>query len=147
MSKAENTLWAPLQDAVSQARSLDKQARKIAKQTADELYSRSEAILTSAQKRSAKTVKNVRKNLETALETLESRTVRFSDVPEWARKQLDGARKQLSDAETQLLKGVETFARGLHLAVDKDVDALRRKLVQLEKRVGEIAERESSKAA
>lgn len=138
-SKTETSLWTPLQDAVAQARSLDKQARKIAKQTADELYHRSEALLTQAQKRSAKTVKTVRKNVEAALETLESRTVRFSDVPEWARKQLDEARKQLTEAETQLRKGVEVVARGLHLATDKDVDGLRRKLSHLEKRVNELA--------
>jgi uncharacterized phage infection (PIP) family protein YhgE len=146
MTKTQSTMWTPLQDAVTQARTLDKRARKIARETADELYSRSEALLTTAQKQSAKTVKSVRKNLETALETIESRTVRFSEVPDWARKQLDEARKQLSDAEAQLLKGVETVARGLHLAVDKDVDALKRKLHQLEKRVGELADRESKAA-
>jgi hypothetical protein len=146
MSKTQSTLWTPLQEAVTQARSLDKRARKLARETADELYTRSEALFTSAQKQSARTVKSVRKNFETALETIESRTVRFSDVPEWARKQIDEARKQLNDAETQLLKGVETVARGLHLAVDRDVDALRRKLNQLEKRVGELAERESKAA-
>jgi polyhydroxyalkanoate synthesis regulator phasin len=139
-------MWAPLQEAVTQARGIDKRARKLARQTADDLYNRSEALLTSAQKQSARTVKSVRKNLESALETIESRTVRFSEVPDWARKQLDEARKQLSEAETQLLKGVETIARGLHLAVDKDVDALRRKLHHLEKRVGELAERESKAA-
>lgn len=146
MTKTQSTMWTPLQDAVTQARTLDKRARKIARETADELYTRSEALLTTAQKQSAKTVKSVRKNLETALETIESRTVRFSEVPDWARKQLDEARKQLSDAEAQLLKGVETVARGLHLAVDKDVDALKRKLHQLEKRVGELADRESKAA-
>ena len=146
MSKTETTLWTPLQDAVSQARSLDKRARKLARQTADEIYTRSEALLTSAQKRSAKTVKSVRKNLESALETIEARTVRFSEVPDWTRKQLDDARKQLAEAETQLRKGVETIARGLHLAVEKDVDALRRKLNQLEKRVAELSDRESKAA-
>jgi len=146
MSKTQSTLWTPLQDAVTQARSLDRRARKLARETADDLYSRSEALLTSAQKQSAKTAKSVRKNLETALETIESRTVRFSDAPEWARKQLDDARKRLNDAETQVLKGVETIARSLHLAVDRDVDALRRKLNQLEKRLGELAERESKAA-
>jgi hypothetical protein len=146
MSKNETSLWAPLQEAVTQARSLDKRARKLARQTADDLYSRSEAILASAQKQSAKTVKQVRKNLENALETLESRTVRFSAVPDWARQQLDEARKQLAEAETQLRKGVETIARGLHLATEKDVDSLRRKLAQLEKRVGEIAEQQSRAA-
>lgn len=146
MSKSQTTLWTPLQDAVSQARSLDKQARKLARETADDLYSRSEALFSSAQKRSAKTVTSVRKNIETALETIEARTVRFSDVPDWARKQLDDARKQLSEAEAQLFKGVETIARGLHLAVEKDVDSLRRKLHQLEKRIGEIADRESKAA-
>ena len=138
-TKTETSLWAPLQDAVAQARTLDKQARKIAQQTAGELYSRSEALLTQAQKRSAKTVKTVRKNVEAALETIESRTVRFSEVPEWAKKQLDDARKQLAEAETQLRKGVEVVARGLHIALDKDVDGLRRKLAHLEKRVNEIA--------
>jgi len=145
MSKSESALWCPLQDAVSQAKSLDKQARKIAQQTADELRSRSEALLTTAQKQSAKTVKTVRKNLETALETIAARG-RFSEVPTWARKQLDEARKQLSGAEEQLLKGVETVAKSLNLAVEKDVDTLRRKLVQLEKRVLELAERESKAA-
>lgn len=138
-TKTQPTVWAPLQDAVTQARNLDKRARKLARETADEIYSRSEALLTSAQKQSARTVKSVRENLETALETIESRTVRFSEVPEWARKRVDDARKQLGDAEAQLLKGVETIARSLHLAVDKDVDALRRKLHQLEKRVVELS--------
>src|SRR5689334_23402368 len=110
-TKTETSLWTPLQDAVAQARTLDKQARKFAKQTADEFYSRSEALLSQAQKRSAKTVKTVRKNVEAALETIESRTVRLTDVPEWAKKQLDEARKQLADAETQLRKGVEEIGR------------------------------------
>ena len=131
-SKTETSLWTPLQDAVAQARTLDKRARKIAKQTADEFYSRSEALLTQAQKRSAKAVKTVQKNVEAALETLESRTVRLSDVPDWARK-------QLTEAETQLRKGVEEVARSLHIALDKDVDGLRRKLSHLEKRVNELA--------
>ena len=61
-SKTETSRWTPLQDAVAQARTLDRRARKIAKQTADELYSRSEALLDQAQKRSARTVKTVRKN-------------------------------------------------------------------------------------
>jgi hypothetical protein len=125
-------VWTPLRDAVAQARTLDKQARKIAKQTADELYSRSEALLTQAQKRSAKTVKTVRKNVEAALETIESRTVRIADVRDWARK-------QLNEAETQLRNGVEVVARGLHIALDKDVDALRRKVSHLEKRVTELS--------
>lgn len=131
-SKTETSVWTPLQDAVAQARTLDKRARKIAQQTADELYSRSEALLTQAQKRSAKTVKAVRKNVEAALETIESRTVRLSDVPDWTRK-------QLSEAESQLRKGVEVVARGLHIALDKDVDGLRRKLSHLEKRVNELS--------
>ena len=146
MSKTEATLWTPLQDAVAQAWTLDKRARKIARQTADEVYNRSEALLTTAQKRSATAVKTVRKSVESALETIEARTpVRFADVPEWARNQIDEARKQLAGAETQLLKGVETIARSLHLAVEKDVDSLRRKLHQLEKRVGEL-DRESKAA-
>jgi polyhydroxyalkanoate synthesis regulator phasin len=131
-SKTETSVWTPLRDAVAQARTLDKQARKIAKQTADELYSRSEALLTQAQKRSAKTVKTVRKNVEAALETIESRTVRIADVRDWARK-------QLNEAETQLRNGVEVVARGLHIALDKDVDALRRKVSHLEKRVTELS--------
>jgi len=131
-TKSQTTVWTPLQDAVSQARGLDKRARKLARETADDIYTRSEALLAAAQKQSARTVTSVRKNLEAALETVESRTVRFSEVPDWARK-------QISDAESQLRRGVETIARGLHLAVDRDVDALRRKLHQLEKRVGELA--------
>jgi hypothetical protein len=146
MSKSETSLWAPLEDAVAQAKSLDKRARKLAKQTADELRSRSEALLDTAQKQSAKTVKTVRKNLESAFESIEARTVRFSEVPTWARKQLDEARKQLAGAEEQLLKAVETVARSLNLAVEKDVDALRRKLHQIEKRVAELADRESKAA-
>jgi molecular chaperone GrpE (heat shock protein) len=150
MSKTEATLWAPLQDAVAQARNLDERARKIARQTADEVYNRSEALLQTAQKRSASAVKTVRKSVEQAIERLEARApVRFAEVPAWARKQvgkqIDEARKQLADAETQLLRGVETVARSLHLAVEKDVDSLRRKLHQLEKRVGEL-DRESKAA-
>lgn len=140
-TKTESSLWTPLQDAVARARTLDQRARKFAKEAADEVYDRSEALLTSAQKRSAKTVKSVRKNLESALESID-----FPEVPEWARKPLDEARKQLAEAETQLRKGVEALARGLHLAVDKDVDALRRKLSHLEKRVSELTERESKAA-
>ncbi|MBM4242868.1 MAG: hypothetical protein FJ148_03520 [Deltaproteobacteria bacterium] len=138
-SKTETSIWAPLQGAVAQARTLDRRARKIAQQTADELYSRSETLFTEAQKRSARTVKAVRKNVAAALETIDSRTRRLSDVPDWAWQQLEGARKQLSDAEIQLRKGVEVVARGLHVALDKDVDGLRRKLSHLEKRVNELS--------
>lgn len=137
--KNETSMWTPLQDAVAQARTLDKRARKIAQETADELYSRSEALLAQAQKRSAKTVKTVRRNVAAVLETIETRTIRLSGVPDWARQQLDAARDQMNEAETQLRRGVEVVARGLHIALDKDVDTLRRKLSQLEKRVHDLS--------
>jgi polyhydroxyalkanoate synthesis regulator phasin len=51
---------------------------------------------------------------------------------------LEDARRQVRPIEEQLLRGVESVARSLNLAVERDVEALRRKITTLEKRINEI---------
>ena len=139
---ANTSFWAPLNDAVEQAsekaKDLNKQARKLAQQTADELRSRSEAAIAAAQERSQRTVKLVRKNLTTAQKALEGQANQLTRF-------VDSARRQLRPLEDELRRGVERVARGLNIALEDDVDALRRRIASLEKRVGEIAR--ESKAA
>ena len=54
-------------------------------------------------------------------------------------------RTQLQTIEDQFRKGVETVAKSFDIATTREVDALRRKLSNLEKRVTELT-RESAAA-
>jgi len=141
MPKAkENTIWSPLSDALEQARELNRQARRFARDTADEVVNRSEEALKVARKRSERTLRLVRENIETAQKRIETQTdqLGLGKLPEMARK-------QLSDLEEQLRQGVERAAKALQIATDRDLEALRRKLTALEKRVNELS-RESAAA-
>lgn len=141
MAKAkENTMWAPLSDALEQARDLNRQAQRFARDTADEVRTRSEAALKVARRRSERTLRLVRDNIETAQKRLEKQTDSLG-----LAKLTDLARKQLSEIEEQLRQGVERAAKALQIATDHDLDALRRKVAALEKRVSELS-RESAAA-
>ncbi|HZR84343.1 MAG TPA: hypothetical protein VFD92_24815 [Candidatus Binatia bacterium] len=138
----EQSFWAPFTGAVEQAseraKDLNKQARKIARRTADELRSRSEAAIQAAQHRSERTLKIVRKNLTNAQKALDVQSDQLTRL-------IESARRQLGPLENELRRRFEAVARGLNLALDEDVEALRRKIASLEKRVSEIAR--ESKAA
>jgi archaellum component FlaC len=129
---SETNLWAPLNEAVDQAKQLNKRAQKIAKQTADEVRSRSEAAIHAAQQRSERTLKLVRKNFAHAQKAIEDQTDQLA-------KLLESVRRQLKPVEEQLQKGVERLAHSLNIATESDLDALRRKFASLEKRVAELA--------
>jgi len=134
--KATASLWTPINEtfdrAFDRAKSLNKQARKIATKTVTEVRERSEAALSAAQKRLPQTaVQDVRKRLVAARKTIEEQADQIG-------KLFDEARKQIHPLEEQLLRGVESVARSLNIAVERDVDALRRKVSTLEKRVNEM---------
>lgn len=141
MSKAkEETIWTPFEKAFDQARDLNDQAVQFARDTAEEIRDRSEAAVEQARKRSERTLKLVRRNIEDAQKTFEKQTNQFElgKLPEVVRDQLDAI-------EQQLRKGVETLAKSLDLATSREVDTLKRKLSNLEKRVSELS-RESAAA-
>jgi archaellum component FlaC len=80
----------------------------------------------------------VRSNLATAQRSIEQQTDQLNRLSEIARDQV----KTLQD---ELQKLVEAVARSLQLATERDVESLRRKVSNLEKRVNELA-RESAAA-
>ncbi len=125
----DETIWTPFEKAIDQARDLNDQAVKFARDTADDVRDRSE-----------RTLKLVRTNIEKAQKDFEKQTNDFElgKLPEVVRT-------QLQSIEDQLRKGVETVAKSLDIATTRDVDALRRKLSNLEKRVAELT-RESAAA-
>ncbi len=130
MSKAkEETIWTPLEKAIDQARDLNDKAVKFAREAADDVRDRSE-----------RTLELVRNNFEEAQKNLEKQANEFDlgKLPEVVRE-------QLQTIEDQLRKGVETVAKSLDIATTREVDALRRKLSNLEKRVAELT-RESAAA-
>lgn len=139
-AKTADSFWAPLSGAVDQAseraKNLNKQARKLAKRTADELRSRSEAAIQAAQQSSEQTLKLVRKNLTEAQKAIEGRIEGQTDQ---LTRLVESARRQLGPLENELRRGFERVARSLNLALEEDVESLRRKIATLEKRVGEIA--------
>ncbi|MBM4269248.1 MAG: hypothetical protein FJ144_22015 [Deltaproteobacteria bacterium] len=130
----------------SRRRDLNRQAQRFARDTADEVRNRSEAALKDARKRSEKTLRLVRDNFETAQKRLEKQTDRLGlgKLPELT-KLPELAKKQLSEIEEQLRQGVEWAAKALQIATEHDLDALRRKVAALEKRVSELT-RESAAA-
>lgn len=130
MSKAnEETIWTPLEKAIDEVRDLNDKAVKFARDAADDVRDRSE-----------RTLKLVRKNIDDAQKNFEKQTSEFElgKLPEVVRE-------QFQSIETQLRKGVETVAKSLDIATTREVDALRRKLSNLEKRVTELT-RESAAA-
>ena len=130
MSKAkEETIWTPFEKAIDQARDLNDKAVKFARETADDVRDRSE-----------RTLELVRNNFEEAQKNLEKQANEFDlgKLPEVVRE-------QLQTIEDQFRKGVETVAKSLDIATTREVDALRRKLSNLEKRVAELT-RESAAA-
>jgi polyhydroxyalkanoate synthesis regulator phasin len=126
------SIWTPINHAFDRAKNINKEAQKIARKTVAEVRERSEAALTAAQKRLPEgTVQDVRKRLVAARKSFEKQADQITQV-------IEEARKQVRPLEEQLLRGVESVARSLNLAVERDVDALRRKVSTLEKRVNEI---------
>ena len=140
----EETMWNPIEKAFGQARDLNEQAVRFARDTADEVRNRSEAALDtarehseaalqSARERSESTLKAVRTNLEQAQRTFEEQTGSFDflRLPEFARKQLESL-------EEEVRKRLNTLTKSLDIANTKDVNALRRKITSLEKKVNEL---------
>ncbi len=142
--QAEKT-WNPIEKAFGQARDLNEQAVRFARETADEVRNRSEAALEtarehseaaleSARQRSEHTLKAVRSNLEQAQRNFEEQTSSFSflQMPEFARKQLE-------TLEGEIRKRLNSLTKSLDIANSRDVDTLRRKVSSLEKKVNELS--------
>jgi vacuolar-type H+-ATPase subunit H len=131
-SKAQSSrAWTPIDDAVEQARDLNKRARKLARETASEVRSRSEAALKSARKQSEETAKLVRKNIEAAQKAIDEQRDQLGKLPEVARDRLRAI-------EEGVRKGVERLAGAFNLVTEREFDGLRRKVSQLERRLGEV---------
>lgn len=162
--RSEPSFWSPINDAVVQAREqakdLNRHAKKLARRTAEELRSRSETVLTAAQERSEAVITAAQKRSEAVLNAAQKRSEStlevvqrnvasaqkaFEERGDQLARLLDAVRRQLRPIETRLRKGTEQLARGLNLAVESDVDALRRRVHTLEKRLGELTQ--ESKAA
>lgn len=132
--------WAPLEDAVAQMKEFDEKARRMVRDTAEEVRTRSEQAIDDAREQTEKTLKLVRKNLDDARDTIEERT---GEWPAWP-KLPEFFDKQLEALQKEFLGSVAKLAKSLHLSTDRELDSLKRKVSALEKKVNEIA---SQKAA
>jgi len=136
-STNENTTsWAPLDDAVAQMKEFDEQAREMVRTTADEVRNRSEKALDDAREQTEKTLKLVRRNLDDARESIEVRAGGWSDfftVPAYVEKQVESL-------QAELIKAVGTLAKSLRISTRGELDALKRKVTQLEKKLAAISE-------
>lgn len=131
----EEKSWAPLDEAVAQMREFDEKARQVVRETADEVRSRSEKAIDDARGQTEKTLKLVRENIDQAREQIEERTGDWADLgrlPEYLGEQLETLQKEF-------VATVNRVARSLRISTDKELDALRRKVSQLEKKVNELA--------
>jgi len=136
-STNENTTsWAPLDDAVAQMKEFDEKAREMVRTTADEVRNRSEKALDDAREQTEKTLKLVRRNLDDARESIEVRAGGWSDfftVPAYVEKQVESL-------QAELIKAVGTLAKSLRISTRGELDALKRKVTQLEKKLAAISE-------
>ena len=143
-NNVEQTRWNPLEKAFGQARDFNDQAVQFALDTASDLRQRSEAAiesarqsseaaLQSARERSEDTLRVVRDNLENAQKNIEEQAETFDLV---------GLRKSVQDQveglEKRLRGGVLAMAKSMDIATAKEIDSLRRKVLQLEKRITEL---------
>jgi uncharacterized protein YhaN len=131
-----NTTWAPLDDAMAQMKEFDEKAREMVRTTADEVRNRSEKALDDAREQTEKTLKLVRKNLDEARESIEERASVWPDflaVPTYVEKQVE-------TLQSEFLKAVASVAKSLRLSTRHDLDALKRKVSQLEKKVAALSE-------
>ena len=142
MAKAkEEMAWNPLEKVIDQAREYNDQAVKFARDTAEEVRTRSEAAVEEARKQSQQTLKLVQENIKEAQKSFEKAQKDFEKsagtfdlerLPEYVRA-------PLASIEKRLRKAVSGYAKGLDLATTRDIEALKRKVSALEKRVGELA--------
>ena len=139
-AQEETTTWAPLEEAVAQMKEFDEKARKIVRETADEVRTRSEKAIDEAREQTEKTLKLVRKNIDEARESLEERTAEW---PEWA-KISEFVEKQFENLQNEFLVTVEKVAKSLRLSTEKELDSLKRKVAQLEKKIGELARKQAA---
>ncbi|MFP6663350.1 MAG: hypothetical protein VCC00_04015 [Deltaproteobacteria bacterium] len=136
----ETKTWAPLEEAVAQMKEFDEKARQIVRDTAEEVRTRSEKAIDDAREQTEKTLKLVRKNIDNARGSIEERT---GEWPEWT-KLPEFFEKQLESLQKEFLVTVEKLAKSLRLSTDKELDALKRKVSALEKKVNDLT---SQKAA
>ncbi len=136
-TQEDTKTWAPLEDAVAQMKEFDEKARRIVRDTAEEVRTRSEQAIDDAREQTEKTLKLVRKNLDDARGTIEERTGEWPKLPEFFEKQLEALQKEF-------LASVAKLAKSLRLSTDRELDSLKRKVSALEKKVNELA---SQKAA
>ena len=131
-----STNWAPLDDAVAQMKEFDEKAREMVRSTADEVRTRSEKALDDARQQTERTLKLVRRNLDEARESIEERTGGWSDLfamPPYVEKQVESL-------QSEFLKVVGTVAKSLRLSTRGELDTLKRKVSQLEKKVAALSE-------
>jgi len=130
------TSWAPLDEAVAQMKEFDEKAREMVRTTADEVRNRSEKALDEAREQTEKTLKLVRRNLDDARESIEVRAGGWSDyftVPAYVEKQVESL-------QAELIKAVGTLAKSLRISTRGELDALKRKVTQLEKKIAALSE-------
>jgi len=130
------TSWAPLDEAVAQMKEFDEKAREMVRTTADEVRNRSEKALDDAREQTEKTLKLVRRNLDDARESIEVRAGGWSDyltVPAYVEKQVESL-------QAELIKAVGTLAKSLRISTRGELDALKRRVTQLEKKIAALSE-------
>ena len=130
------TSWAPLDEAVAQMKEFDEKAREMVRTTADEVRNRSEKALDDAREQTEKTLKLVRRNLDDARESIEVRAEGWSGyfaVPTYVEKQIE-------TLQAELIKAVGTLAKSLRISTRGELDALKRKVTQLEKKIAALSE-------
>ena len=134
------TSWAPLDEAVAQMKELDEKAREMVRTTADEVRNRSEKALDEAREQTEKTLKLVRRNLDDARESIEVRAGGWTDyftVPPFVEKQVESL-------QAELIKAVGTLAKSLRLSTRGELDAVKRKVTQLEKKNAALSEEKAA---
>ena len=136
MTSESSNSWAPLDDAVAQMKEFDVKAREIVRSTADEVRNRSEKALDEARQQTEKTFKLVRKNLDDARESIEERAgvlPDFLNVSPYVGKQIEAL-------QSEFLKAVANLAKSLRLSTRSELDALKRKVTQLEKNLAALSD-------
>lgn len=136
MTSESSNSWAPLDDAVAQMKEFDVKAREIVRSTADEVRNRSEKALDEARQQTEKTFKRVRKNLDDARESIEERAgvlPDFLNVSPYVGKQIEAL-------QSEFLKAVASLAKSLRLSTRSELDALKRKVTQLEKNLAALSD-------
>ena len=134
-AETTETAWAPLDDAMAQMKDFDEKAREMVRTTADDVRQRSEKALGDAREQTEKTLQLVRKNLDEARESIETRSSDWPvlrDVPAYMEK-------QLASFQTEMRKGLESLADALRISTHKDIQQLADRITELEEKLETIS--------